>query len=67
MRYIDIWRYICNIMYSFFILVHICRRRQTPASTHFEGFSLVLRLNVQMYVWLLSRVLYTGQSYMFRI
>ena len=54
-------------MYSFFIFVHICRRRQTPASTHFEGFSLVLRLNVQMYVWLLSRVLYTGQSYMFRI
>ena len=54
-------------MYSFFIFVHICRRRQTPVRTHFEGFSLVLRLNVQMYVWLLSRVLYTGQSYMFRI
>ena len=33
------------------VVSQIWSRRATPARTHLEGFSLVLRLNVQMYVW----------------
>lgn len=38
----------------------------TPARIHFDGFCLVLRLNVHTYVGPLCLILYTGHSYMFR-
>lgn len=38
----------------------------TPAKTHFDGLSLVFRLNVHTNVGPLCLILYTGQSYMFR-
>ena len=31
--------------------VYICNKSATPASTHFDGFSLVFRLKRQTYVF----------------